>query len=108
MKIMRRLASAFVVLSLLTPSVAQPLDPGEFVQYATVRLTADLSHLSANEKAAVKEMLAAAEIMDQLFWRQAYGDPAGLKARGIVCKEIDPLSPGWVRSLWAPSFTRPT
>ena len=79
MKILRRLASTFVLLGLICPASAQPLAPTDFVDYATVRLTANLKHLSANEKAAIKEMIAAAEIMDKLFWRQAYGDPKNLQ-----------------------------
>jgi hypothetical protein len=79
MKILRRLASTFVLLGLICPASAQPLAPTDFVDYATVRLTANLKHLSANEKAAIKEMIAAAEIMDKLFWRQAYGDPKSLQ-----------------------------
>lgn len=79
MKMLRRLASAVCLFALLGPSHAQPLPRSEFVEYATVRLTSDLKHLSADEKAAIKEMIAAAEIMDGLFWRQAYGDPATLE-----------------------------
>lgn len=75
MKIVRRLARTLLLLSLLGPVSAQPLATKEFVDYAPVRLTSDLSGLSTNEKQAVKEMIAAAQIMDGLFWRQAYGDP---------------------------------
>jgi hypothetical protein len=78
MKIFRRLISPLLVLAFVGPVLGQPVAPSEFVDYATVRLTSNLKHLSAKEKAAVKEMIAAAEIMDKLFWRQSYGDPATL------------------------------
>lgn len=78
MTILRRLACTVLLLALLRPVAAQPLTPDDFVDYATVRLTANLRSLSNNEKAALKEMIAAAQIMDKLFWRQAYGDPKTL------------------------------
>jgi hypothetical protein len=44
--------------------------------YATVRLTADLSDLSPRERAMIIPLVRAAEIMDGLFWQNAYGDKA--------------------------------
>lgn len=41
--------------------------------YADYTLTTDLSHLSSNEKEIIKLMIKAADIMDDLFWQQAYG-----------------------------------
>ncbi len=75
MKIVRRFAHTLLLLSLFAPVAAQPVAPKDFVDFAPVRLTSDLSGLSADEKQAIKEMIAAAQIMDGLFWRQAYGDP---------------------------------
>jgi len=46
--------------------------------YATVRLTADLQHLGAGDRAALPLLIDAAQIMDSLFWRQAYGDKDAL------------------------------
>ncbi len=43
-------------------------------QYATVRLTADMGALSAEEREIVSLLIRAARIMDELFWYQAYGD----------------------------------
>jgi hypothetical protein len=79
MRILRRLAATVILLAMVCPAAAQPLQPSEFVDYATVRLTSDLRHLSKNEKQALKEMIAAAQIMDKIFWRQAFGDPAKLQ-----------------------------
>ena len=43
-------------------------------QYATVRLEADVSHLSANDQEVVRLLMQAVEPMDDVFWYQAYGD----------------------------------
>ena len=42
--------------------------------YAPVQLTADLSALSARQKQMLPLLIAASDIMDDLFWLQAYGD----------------------------------
>lgn len=42
--------------------------------YADFTLTADLSHLSDDQREMIKLLIDAAQIMDGLFWRQAYGD----------------------------------
>ena len=42
--------------------------------YAPFRLSADLSSLSADERRMLANFIDAAEIMDGLFWQQAYGD----------------------------------
>jgi hypothetical protein len=48
--------------------------------YASVRLTADLSALGAGDRAMLPLLIEAATLMDDLFWRQAYGDKAKLLA----------------------------
>ncbi len=48
--------------------------------YATVKLTADLSHLSENQKQMIAVLIEASDIMDELFAEQAYGDVASLMA----------------------------
>ena len=42
--------------------------------YADFTLTADLGHLSADQKQMLVLLIEAADIMDDLFWRQSYGD----------------------------------
>jgi hypothetical protein len=42
--------------------------------YATYELKTDLSHLTDAEKQAIKLLIKAADIMDELFWHQAFGD----------------------------------
>ncbi len=47
-------------------------------RYATFRLTADLSALSARERAMIPLLINAAKAMDEAFWIQAYGDKQSL------------------------------
>ncbi|WP_313636294.1 dipeptidyl-peptidase 3 family protein [Empedobacter sp.] len=44
-----------------------------FQYYAQVPLTTDISHLTKNEKEILRLMFKTADIMDDLFWQQAYG-----------------------------------
>ena len=48
-------------------------------KYVTVKLEADLSHLSANQKKMIPLLIEAASEMDKAFWKQAYGDPTELQ-----------------------------
>ena len=43
-------------------------------KYTPFELTTDVSKLSENEKAMIKKLMQAGEIIDGLFWQQAYGD----------------------------------
>jgi hypothetical protein len=54
---------------------AQHLD-----DYAGVALTADLSHADAREKQLLMKLIQAADVMDEIFWQQTYGDKATLLA----------------------------
>ena len=42
--------------------------------YADFTLTADLSHLSDEQRQMIAMLIDAAQIMDGLFWRQSFGD----------------------------------
>lgn len=42
--------------------------------YAEFTLTSDLSVLSDDQRQMIRLLIDASEIMDELFWRQAYGD----------------------------------
>ena len=42
--------------------------------YADFTLAADLSHLTVDQRRMIRVLIEASEIMDDLFWRQAYGD----------------------------------
>jgi len=65
--------------------------------YTDYTLTADLGHLSANQKKMISLLIDASKIMDDLYWKQAYGDKAALfatvtdeEARGFVEKNYGP------------------
>jgi len=46
--------------------------------YVKVRLTADLGHLSDDQKQMIPLLIEAARAMDDAFWIQAYGDREAL------------------------------
>ncbi|MFT5520502.1 MAG: hypothetical protein ACI9IA_001095 [Enterobacterales bacterium] len=48
--------------------------------YAPFELTADLSHLSNNQKQMIAVLIDASKIMNDLFWVQSYGDKEKLLA----------------------------
>jgi Peptidase family M49 len=60
------------------PATAPATAPARPEIYAPVTLTADLSGLSTNERRMLSLFVDAATIMDDLFWRQAYGDKDAL------------------------------
>jgi hypothetical protein len=91
--IVYQLSTLFLAITLL--SIAACGDPGEqsslieSVQeevaavavteprpdiYAEFPLVADLSHLSDGQRQMLVALIEASQIMDDLFWRQAYGD----------------------------------
>lgn len=49
--------------------------------YAKVKLTSDISHLSDSEKEVLKLMFQVADIMEDIYWQQAYGDKDDLMSR---------------------------
>ena len=48
--------------------------------YATVRLSADLEGLSDRQKQMIPILIEASKIMDDLYWKQAYGDKTAFLA----------------------------
>lgn len=52
--------------------------------FKNVTLTTDLSILSDKEKQMIPLLISAAEIMDELFWKQAYGDKEELFSRNLT------------------------
>jgi Peptidase family M49 len=57
-----------------------PAQPSRFDIYATVRLTANLEALDESQKQMIVLLIKAAQVMDDLFWLQAYGDKNALLA----------------------------
>lgn len=49
-------------------------------KYTDVKLTTDLSPLSDNQKQMITKLIEAAQIMDELFWFEAYGHKDSLLA----------------------------
>jgi hypothetical protein len=50
----------------------------KLAQYTTVRLTSDLRKLTENERRMIPLLIDAARHMDDIFWRQAYGNKDSL------------------------------
>lgn len=63
-------------------------DPTGLTKYAKVKLEADLSHLSENQRKMIVLLVEASEQMDIAFWRQAYGKPEKLKLPDIASANI--------------------
>lgn len=82
-----RFATYFVIVlaSVVTFSSCVSQQDGEEMtiqerldQYTTFRLTTDMSRLSENQKKMIPLLIEAAEAMDEVFWKQAWGDRAEL------------------------------
>ena len=83
-KILRLAGAAGVVVTLITSCGAEPLpeatyQPLEVVKprpdiYADFTLTADLGDLTDNQREMIGLLIDASQIMDDLFWRQTFGD----------------------------------
>lgn len=43
-------------------------------EYAEVELTSDISHLNDNQKEMLGYLFEAAQLMDDIFWQEAYGN----------------------------------
>ncbi len=90
---MYRLSMLFLVItSLSIVACSEPVDPSPSIEsvqqeepaaavakprpdvYAEFPLVADLSHLSDGQRRMLVLLIEASQIMDDLFWRQAYGD----------------------------------
>jgi hypothetical protein len=61
-------------------------DPAEYAAerleiYAPVRLSADLTTLSDQERRMLVPLIRASQVVNEIFWRNAYGDPVPLLAR---------------------------
>ncbi|MFT7526932.1 MAG: hypothetical protein ACI9LY_002084 [Arenicella sp.] len=57
-----------------TVAIEQTKTPSRFDIYAKVRLSADLSHLSDNQREMIGLLIAAAKVTDDIFWRQVWGN----------------------------------
>lgn len=80
-----RLVAPLLCVGLLTsltttsaPAQSDAATATKFGKYAVVELTTDTAELSADERQMVKLLIEAAQEMDRLFWRQAYGQKTKL------------------------------
>ena len=57
-------------------TIVEPLEKVEVRPeiYADFTLTADISHLSDDQRKMIALLIDASQIMDDLFWRQSFGD----------------------------------
>lgn len=62
----------------LTGYCQEPTTATRFGTYAVVPLEFDVSTLSSQERRMVKLLIEAADEMDAIFWKQAYGDKQAL------------------------------
>ncbi len=62
------------------PSTSQDSMEARLSQYATVRLTADVSRLSDADREVVRILMEAARPMQDVFWREAWGPEDSLMA----------------------------
>jgi hypothetical protein len=81
-------SAVIIIMSTLLLSACAPIAPRPVEEsavrphiYSSVPLTADLSILGDRERAMLVPLIHAAQIMDDLFWFQAYGDREALLAR---------------------------
>jgi len=86
-------AAALALLAGCTPPPADTAAPApaagsaqtdigqRLAKYTPVRLTADVSRLTANERRMIPLLIDAAREMDNIFWMQTYGDRDALLRR---------------------------
>lgn len=68
-------------------------------EFAIVELTTDLSSLSENEKELIRTFLEIGQVMDDLFWKQAYGNKADMDTiSDVAAREFAMINYGpWER-----------
>lgn len=64
-------------------------------EYAVVKLTTDLSKLSDKEKEMIPVLIEIAEIMDDIFWQQTWGDKNAL---------LDTITDTWTKQFAAINY----
>src|SRR3546814_17735783 len=69
-------SASIAPLTVHPPKISQRL-----ADYATVRLSADLSGLDADQKKMLALLIEAADVTNALYWRQNWGDRDALLAR---------------------------
>ncbi|MDZ4672861.1 MAG: Zn-dependent hydrolase [Gemmatimonadota bacterium] len=78
-----RLVPVLIPLLVLACQAEPSVESGSGIpmaDYAEVSLTTDLDSLSANERAMIPLLIEAADAMDEVFWRQTWGNRDSLLA----------------------------
>ena len=66
-------------------------------EYVEVELTSDISHLSDNQKEMLGYLFEAAKLMEDIFWKEAYGN------KGELCEKVtDPAVKEFVKINFGP------
>lgn len=110
---MYKIISSLFLLSIFTLSACNPEPSKETTEdtmeeispiqkklneYTEFTLTADLSNLSANQKKMIPILIEVAQIMDDLFWKEAYGDKEAL----LTSLAEDPAAQGFAKINYGP------
>ncbi len=82
----RIMLTSLIALAIVASSCDNKLKPNADMQekvdaFIEVELTTDISHLSENQKKMLPLLFEAAQIMDDIFWMQAYGDKEELLSK---------------------------
>jgi hypothetical protein len=65
-------------------------------QYAQVKLTSNISYLSSNEKQVLGLFIDAAKIMDDIYWKQTFGNKQDvLKIKDRYTREFAMINYGY-------------
>lgn len=93
---MKKIGAIFCIIGILSlfhhckkETTPESLENTEIVEvkndslktYAKVRLDSDISHLTEKERAMLILFIKASEVMDEIFWEEAYGDKKQLLSR---------------------------
>lgn len=79
---MKKTITIMFLIACATMSLAQndPVDvKARVAEYAPYDLKTDVSKLTKNDKELIPIFIQIADVMDQLFWKQTYGNPADFK-----------------------------
>ena len=79
---MKKTITIMLLIACATMSLAQnnPIDvKARVAEYAPYDLKTDVSKLTKNDKELIPIFIQIADVMDQLFWKQTYGNPADFK-----------------------------
>jgi len=90
-------AETAVIEALAASADPEPRYQELLTKYTTVRLEADLSDLSPEQRRAIAHLIAAARQMDAAFWVQAYGD-----RQALLDDVVDPRARRFVEINYGP------